>query len=151
MLGVDRLLSLLSPAAALRRAIRMSELGKAADAFPLFAHAAKAGLAEAEHRVALCYFGGLGVPASRPEGVRWLQRAALHGHVDAQVVLAGLCAQGLANLANDKTNGLEVHIFDQDETVDPDFEFCSKMGAPSLRGGRAKRASYPCLRSHPWA
>ena len=51
----------------------MSELGKAADAFPLFAHAAKAGFAEAEHRVALCYFGGLGVPASCQEGVRWLR------------------------------------------------------------------------------
>ena len=138
MLGVDRLLSLLSPAAALRRAIRMSELGKAADAFPLFAHAAKAGLAEAEHRVALCYFGGLGVPASRLEGVRWLERAASHGYVDAQVVLAGLCAQGLANLANDKTKGLAVHIFDQDETVDPDFESALKWARQASEAGSPK-------------
>lgn len=54
MLVIDRLIGLASPEAALRRAIRLSEQGKAAAAFPLFARAARAGLAEAEYWVARC-------------------------------------------------------------------------------------------------
>src|SRR5438874_13545151 len=76
MLVLDRLIGLASPEAALRRAVRLSERGKAAEAFPLLTRSAKAGIADAEYRVACCYLEGAGVPASRIEGARWLQRAA---------------------------------------------------------------------------
>ena len=73
---VSRLIGFRSPSGALRRAIELSEQGKALEAFPLLARAAKAGLPEAEYRVARCYLEGVGVPPSRAEGSRWLQRAA---------------------------------------------------------------------------
>ena len=95
--AVDRLLGLASPAAALRRAIRLSEQGRLADAFPLFSRAAKAGLAEAEYRVARCYLEGTGVPQSRAEGARWLTLSATHGWVEAQSLLSALCIHGMAN------------------------------------------------------
>ena len=57
-----------SPAAALRRAMRLSDQGSTLEAFPLFAVAAKAGIGEAEFRIARCYLEGIGVPASRQEG-----------------------------------------------------------------------------------
>ena len=100
MLVLDRLIGLASPEAALRRAVRLSEQGKVAAAFPLLTRSAKAGIADAEYRVACCYLEGAGVPASRIEGARWLERAAGHGHVDAQTLLAGLCVHGLAGAAN---------------------------------------------------
>ena len=65
---VSRLIGFRSPSGALRRAIELSEQGKALEAFPLFARAAKAGLPEAEYRVARCYLEGVGVPPSRAEG-----------------------------------------------------------------------------------
>ena len=64
MAVVDRLIGLASPAAALRRAIRLGEEGKAAEAFPLLTLAARAGIPDAEYRVARCYLEGVGVPAS---------------------------------------------------------------------------------------
>jgi TPR repeat protein len=92
------LIGLGSPAATLRRAVRLSEEGKVAEAFPLLARAAKAGNAEAEYRVARCYLEGSGVPASRVEGARWLERAAGRGHIEAQTLLAALCVNGLVDL-----------------------------------------------------
>src|ERR1700751_245345 len=100
MFVIDRLIGLTSPAAALRRAIRLSEEGKAAEAFPLLTRSAKTGVAEAEYRVARCYLEGSGVPPSRAEGARWLKRAATRGHVAAQSLLGALCVHGLANGAN---------------------------------------------------
>jgi TPR repeat protein len=96
MLVLDRLIGLASPEAALRRAVRLSEQGKVAEAFPLLTRSAKAGIADAEYRVACCYLEGTGVPASRIEGARWLQRAAGRGHLEAQTLLGGLCVHGLA-------------------------------------------------------
>ena len=58
-------------------------------AFPLFARAARAGIAEAEFRVGRCYLEGAGVPPSRAGGRRWLERAANQGYVEAQALLAG--------------------------------------------------------------
>ena len=101
---VDRLIGLASPTAALRRGLRLAEQGRAAEAFPLFTRSAKAGIAEAEYRVARSYLEGLGVPPSRGEGSRWLERAASHGHVEAQALLGALCARGLAN-GKDTTAG----------------------------------------------
>src|ERR1700740_24048 len=91
----DRATSLLSPAMALRRAMRLGERGKAARAFPLFARAARSGMAGAEYRVGRCYVEGSGVPISRAEGLRWLRSAASRGHIEAQWFLGALCIQGV--------------------------------------------------------
>ena len=48
MAVLDRLVGLVSPAAALRRAIRLSEQGKFVESFPLLTLAAKAGISDAE-------------------------------------------------------------------------------------------------------
>src|SRR5207253_1448456 len=96
MLVLDRLIGLASPEAALRRAVRLTDRGKVAEAFPLLTRSAKAGIADAEYRVACCYLEGAGVPASRVEGARWLHRSAGRGHVEAQTLLGGLCVHGLA-------------------------------------------------------
>src|SRR5271155_901395 len=100
MAMMDQLIGLVSPSAALRRAKRMRERGRGAEAFPLVTRAAKAGLADAEFWVAQSYLEGTGVPASRPEGVRWLKLAAGHGSVDAQALLSSLYLQGLASETN---------------------------------------------------
>ena len=94
---LDRLLAPLSPAAALRRAMRLIEQGDAKQAFPLLARAARAGIAEAEFRVGRCYLEGAGVPPSRAEGARWLERAANQGYVEAQAQLATLALHGLTH------------------------------------------------------
>ena len=39
-------------------------------------------------------------PVSVTMPARWLQRAAGHGHIDAQTLLAGLCVHGLAGGVN---------------------------------------------------
>ena len=52
---VDRLIGLGSPDAALRRAIQLTEQEKFAAAFPLLTRAAKAGIPDAEYRVARSY------------------------------------------------------------------------------------------------
>src|SRR6202142_1078382 len=137
MQAVEKILSLVSPAAALRRAARLRELGRDAEAFPLYAHAAKSGVVEAEHQVALCYFGALGVPASRTEGARWLERAAEHGHVESQTLLAGLCIHGLGDIADDK-GGLGGRLFKSDETRQPDFESPLKWADRAAEYGSAK-------------
>ena len=49
---LDWMLCLGMPAVALRRAIRLNEKGKATKAFRLLSRAAKAGIADAEYRVA---------------------------------------------------------------------------------------------------
>ena len=84
----------------MRRAVRLTEQGDAKQAFPLLTRAARAGIAEAEYRVGRCYLEGAGVPPSRAEGARWLERAANQGYVEAQAQLATLFVHGLASVAN---------------------------------------------------
>src|SRR5260370_6427475 len=117
-----RLFGFGSPAAALHRAVRLSEEGKAAEAFPLLARAAKTGNAEAEYRVARCYLEGSGVPASRTEGARWLERAAGRGHIEAQTLLAALCVNGLAELKPGAREGQADRLFATEQPARPDFE-----------------------------
>ena len=68
---VDRLIGrLASPATALRRAVRLGEEGEAAEAFPLLTRSPRrAGIPDAEYRVARCYLEGSGVPGE-PDGGR---------------------------------------------------------------------------------
>src|SRR5215469_6727613 len=92
---LDRVRAKFSPTAALRRAVQLSEQGDVKQAFPLLTRAARAGIAEAEFRMGRCYLEGVGVPPSRVEGVRWLERAANQGYVEAQAQLAMLAIHGI--------------------------------------------------------
>src|ERR1700741_531454 len=87
----------LSPTFSLRRAMRLAERGETAEAFSLFALAARAGSPEAEFRVGRCYLRGFGVPINSREGMHWLGRAACKGHVDAQWMLAALYVDDLSS------------------------------------------------------
>ena len=119
---LDRLAELASPAIALRRGIRLSERGKTAEAFPLMAVAARAGIPHAEYCIARCYLEGAGVPASRSEGARWLRRAAAHGSVDAQALLAAVYVAGLARAEGDVGKSLSERLFAADSPGGaPDF------------------------------
>src|SRR5947208_12936889 len=85
---------LASPKSAIERAAKLAEEGRSIPAFQIYATAAQRGDAEAQFRVGCCYLEGKGVPASRVEALRWLERAALQGHVDAKLFLATLLLQG---------------------------------------------------------
>jgi len=143
MLVLDRLIGLASPEAALRRAVRLSDEGKAAQAFPLLTRSAKAGIADAEYRVACCYLEGAGVPASRIEGARWLQRAAGHGHVEAQTLLGGLCVHGLAG---DMNGARPERLFAEEEPGEPDFASAlnGRSRPPKPAQPRPRRCSPMC-------
>jgi TPR repeat protein len=91
---LDRLADALSPSAALRHGLRLADEAQAAQAFPLLARAARAGIAEGEYRVGLSYLEGSGVPVNHVDGLHWLTRAATRGHIEAQWQLAMLCLQG---------------------------------------------------------
>src|SRR6202042_1415694 len=92
---LDLLLASISAPAALRRAIRLTEKGDRRSAFPHLVRAARDGLAEAEFRIGRCYLEGAGVPPSRAQGVRWLEKAGGRGYIEAQALLATLCLNGL--------------------------------------------------------
>src|SRR5205814_8432671 len=93
---LERVRAVFSPTAALRRGATLMAAGKVGPAFQLYARAGRTGLAEAEYRVGRCYLDGVGVPPSRTEGIRWLERAADHGHVEAQSQLAIIYLHGTA-------------------------------------------------------
>src|ERR1700749_4205978 len=105
---IDKLTAGFSPASSLRRALKMQEDGDLKGAFPLLSKAARAGIPEAEFRIGRCYLEGAGVPPSRGEGVRWVERAATKGFVEAQALLATLCLHGMASAAHEAaaTSGL---------------------------------------------
>src|SRR5262245_12024912 len=133
---VDRLMALASPPAALRRATRLIEQEKFAAAFPLLTRAAKAGIPDAEYRIARAYLEGAGVPPSQTEGARWLERAATHGCVEAQSLLAALCLRGLAGT----TSGADIRadrLFSGDAPADPDFASALKWARQAAEAGSA--------------
>ena len=82
------------PGAQLAKAEDLAARGAAWSAFPLFARAARAGLAEAQRRVGDCYLTGQGVPPNLAEAMRWLERAAEAGNTAAQTQLASLALLG---------------------------------------------------------
>src|SRR5690349_4029127 len=120
---VARVMGLLSPAIALRRAIKLSEQKKFAEAVPLLALAARAGIPEAEYRIAECYLRGAGVPISQTEGALWLHRAASNGYVEAQCLLAALYVHGLARMTADASVGKarSDRLFATNGPAEPDF------------------------------
>ena len=119
MVMMGRLAGRIHPALALRRAIQLAEKGKLSEAFPLMATAARAGIPEAEYRVARCYLEGLGVPPSRLEGPRWLRRAADSGNVDAQALLAALYASGLAEHEDNAGDSSSESLFKTQSSREP--------------------------------
>jgi TPR repeat protein len=134
---LDRLAGLVSPAAGLRRALMLFDSGKSNDAFPLMAAAARAGIVEAQYRVARCYLEGLGVPASRMEGARWLLQAANHGSADAQALLAALYVAGLMPAAAGSGFASD-RLFEQETTSAPDFEAAFGFAAKAAEAGSAE-------------
>ncbi|HET6197599.1 MAG TPA: hypothetical protein VFE12_17690, partial [Acetobacteraceae bacterium] len=134
MAFLDRLLSPVSAAAALRHAIRLTEQGKVKQAFPLLTQAARAGIAEAEYRVGRCYLEGTGVPTSRLEGARWLERAANQGYVEAQAQLATLAIHGMIAMSG---GDLSTMLFASDEAAKPDFDSSLLWARKAAEGGSA--------------
>ena len=137
---LDRLMASMSPPAALRRAVSLTEQGNVKQAFPLLAKAARAGIAEAEYRMGRCYLEATGVPPSRVEAVRWLERAANQGYVEAQAQLATLSIQGFANAASAlPENGAAsaANLFATNEAMAPDFDNAIKWARKAAEGGSA--------------
>src|SRR5580704_1937027 len=97
---MDQFFGRVSPAGSLQRAKDLRQVGRAVEAFPMVARAAKAGIPEAEYGMAQCYLEGSGVPANRSEAICWLKCAAEHDHLDAQVLLSSFYLQGFASEAN---------------------------------------------------
>ena len=67
-----------------------------------------------------CYLEGAGVPPSRTEGARWLERAANQGYVEAQAQLATLAIHGLT--ASCGHGDLAARLFAPTAATAPDFE-----------------------------
>jgi uncharacterized protein len=136
---IDRILGFASPSASLRRAIRLSERGRGAEAFALLAHAARAGIPEAEYRVARSYLEGAGVPPSRAEATRWLKRAAAQGSVEAQVLLAVLYIQGWAVEVGGDEGGAEANrLFAIETPTGPSFPAAEIWARKAALAGSAE-------------
>ena len=110
------------------------------------------GMAEAEYRVGRCYLEGAGVPVSRTEGARWLERAASQGFIEAQALLATLYLHGLAAEAAGIDDGSAANLFTSNsETNAPDFVAAEKWARRAVRRrfGRGPGAArlHPDLRA----
>ena len=131
-----------SPAGKLRRAKRLVEGGDRAGAFPLLAAAARSGVAEAEYLVARAYMEGGGVPPSGTEAVRWLERAAGHGYLEAQSTLAAMYIHGIPGLSGAQvgeslTGRPAAALFSANEPAKPDFERALEWARRAAEGGSA--------------
>ena len=131
----DRLVARFSPKSALRHALRLTEKGDRKGAFPFFARAARAKIAEAEYRIGRCYLEGAGVPPSRGDGVRWVERAAKQGYVEAQALLATLCLHGLAAGFADSASNASPGLFGSNTTAEPDFAAAEVWARKAAEGG----------------
>ena len=129
---LERVQAVFSPTAALRRGATLMAAGKTGPAFQLYARAGRTGLAEAEYRVGRCYLDGVGVPPSRTEGIRWLERAADHGHVEAQSQLAIIYLHGTAGAPDPKS---AASLFDVGDIADPDYVTAMRRARMSAEAG----------------
>jgi len=123
---LDKLIGRFSPAAALRRGLRLQEQGDVKAAFLQLSRAARAGIPEAEFRVGRCYLEGAGVPPSKGDGVRWVERAASQGYVEAQALLATLCLHGMSAGHSKAGPDVSTSLFGGGTTGDPDFIAAAK-------------------------
>src|SRR5579862_9765873 len=139
MVTLGRLINRISPKAALRQAIRLCDEGRPEAALALLRRAAKAGLADAKYQIGLLYLRGSGVPLSRMEATRWLERAANDGHVEAQTTLAALFVHGLANAGNSGHAELSAdRLFAADDPSEPDFNAALHWARQAADAGSAK-------------
>jgi TPR repeat protein len=129
---LERVQAVFSPTAALRRGATLMAAGKTGPAFQLYARAGRTGLAEAEYRVGRCYLDGVGVPPSRAEGIRWLERAADHGHVEAQSQLAIIYLHGTAGAPDPKS---AASLFDVGDIADPDYVTAMRRARMAAEAG----------------
>src|SRR6185437_1100608 len=135
MAMTNRLFGGLLAARALRRGVRQAEKGNPKGAFQLLSRAARAGIPEAEFRIGRCYLEGAGVPPSRPDGVRWVERAAEQGYVEAQALLATLSLHGMGPaLAQAGIGGL----FGGHTQMEPDYDAAAKWARKAAEGGSAE-------------
>src|SRR6202041_662992 len=134
---LDLILSPFSASAALRRAVRLTDRGERRAAFPLLSRAAQAGIAEAEFRIGRCYLEGGGVPPSRNNGVRWLEKAATQAYVEAQALLATLCLNGLGPVEAGGAPG-EASLFGAQNTAGPNYETALHWARLAAQGGSAE-------------
>jgi uncharacterized protein len=106
--------------------------GKTRPACQLYARAGRTGLAKAEYRVGRCYLDGVGVPPSRAKGIRWLERAAHHGHVEAQSQLAVIYLHGTAGEPDPKN---AASLFDVSDIADPDYVMAMRQARMAAEAG----------------
>ena len=102
------------------------EHGDARGAFLLLSRAARSGIPEAEFRVGRCYLEGAGVPPSRADGVRWVERAATKGYVEAQALLATLCLHGMGPGFADAGANSGAGLFGGQTLAEPDYPNAAK-------------------------
>lgn len=136
-LPLGRVRSGFLPRARVRRGAALMAAGKSRSAFRLYARAGRAGLAEAEYRVARCYIEGAGVPRSRREGMRWLLRAADHGHVEAQALLAAIYLNGAPGESACGLPGA-ARLFGGDEIAGPDPVAAMRWARAAAERGSAE-------------
>jgi len=118
---------LVSQAADEKSAATLAERGYAKDAFRIYARRAQAGHPEAQFQVGVAYLEGRGAPPSRGESLRWLERAAEQGHLDATVLLASLLLRGGGPSENLGLN--------HDSALPPDFSGAAKWArAAAVQG-----------------
>ncbi len=134
---LDVILSPFSASAAFRRAVRLTDRGDRRAAFPYLARAARAGIAEAEFRIGRCYLEGAGVPPSRGNGVRWLEKAATRGYVEAQALLATLCLNGMGPEQAGGEPGA-AGLFGAQTTAGPNYETALHWARRAAEGGSAE-------------
>ncbi len=136
---LDRLLSRFSPTAAFREAKRLIDADERRLAIKPLSKAATAGIPEAEYRLARCYLEGTGLPPSRTDGVRWLERSAEHNHVEAQSLMATLCLHGLSPGHMD-ASGIGTDLFDSGQIPagEPDFKAAAHWARRASEGGSAE-------------
>ncbi len=84
------------PTAQLMLGRRLAAQGRFLPALRRYMQAARSGLPDASFELGRAYLLGLGVPASPTAAVQWLSKAALDGEVEAQIMLATLMLQGIA-------------------------------------------------------
>ena len=129
---LERVQAVFSPTVALRRGATLMAAGKPGPAFQLYARAGRTGLAEAEYRVGRCYLDGVGVPPNRTEGIRWLERAAHHGHIEAHSQLAVIYLHGAPGEPDPKDAS---RSFDVSNIGDPDYATALRQARMAAEAG----------------
>jgi TPR repeat protein/Tfp pilus assembly protein PilF len=119
-LPLDRVQAAFSPSARVRRGAALMAAGKSGSAFRHYARASRTGFAEAEYRIGRCYIEGTGVPPSCTEGIRWLEQAAHHGHIEAPSLLAKIYLHGIAGKSEPSPDSA-ASLFGVTEVAGPDY------------------------------